>query len=207
MAKSLNIGDVIDKNKISSNAVWVALLEINIVDPNTRLVVDTVRVVNNNEDVVFDGDTFFKANFDFRIEQRNGESPSVTLTANDQTMIIHEKLENYAGGVFSKVTMKIVNTENLSRPAELVEEFQVISSSTRDYVISMQLGAENPLSIAFPKHTQRQDQCAWRYKGYGCDYVGAMPLCDYTKDGPAGCLAHGNLANFRAIPGLVRMNI
>ncbi|MGE8141846.1 hypothetical protein ACQKOE_07710 [Novosphingobium sp. NPDC080210] len=207
MAKNLNVGDVIDKNKLSSSAVWVALLEIQIVNPNDRTVVETIYVVNNTEDILFEGNVYQKANFDFKIEQRNGEAPSVTLTANDQTQIIHKKLEDYAGGVFSNVTMKVVNAESLDRPAEMIEKFQVTSSSIRGYVVTLQLGAENPLTINFPKHTQRQDQCAWRYKGFGCGYAGALSQCDYTKDGPNGCRAHNNLANFRALPGLVRMNI
>lgn len=207
MPRYMNIGDAIDKNKISSNAVWVTLLEMQIVDPNDRTVAQTVRIVDNNEDVTFQGQTYTAANFTLNVSQKAGEEPSVTLTAQDQKRIIHQKLDDFAGGVFSNVIMRVVNTSNLARPAEVEEQFQVLSSTVRDYVVNLTLGAENPLSIAFPKHRQRQDQCAWRYRGYGCEYAGAMPSCDYSKDGPLGCRAHNNLANFRAIPGLVRLNI
>ena len=207
MAKYFKVSDAIDKNRLSSSAVWVILVVIDVVNPNDRTVVQTIRLARNNETVVFEGDTFDPANFEFNVNQRNGEAPTVSMAVNDQTRIVHKKLDEMAGGVFSRITMKIVNTESIDRPAEMIEEFQVVSSTVSGYVISLQLGAENPLAIQFPKHIQRQDRCAWRYKGYGCDYAGALPKCDYTKNGANGCVQHGNVANFRAIPGLVRMNI
>lgn len=207
MSKPLSVESVIDKNKISSNAVWVALLDINIVDPNTRNVTDSVHIAQNNEDVTFSGTTYTAANFEMSIDQQQSQAPSVTITVHDQLGIIAEKLENVAGGVFSDVSLTIVNTERLNSPSEITAEFEVLSTSIKDYVITFDLGAENPLSIAFPKHTQRQDRCAWRFKGYGCGYSGAYPVCDYTRNGPNGCAVKGNTANFRALSGLVRMNI
>jgi cell wall-associated NlpC family hydrolase len=31
-----------------------------------------------------------------------------------------------------------------------------------------------------------------------------MPTCDYTRDGPNGCIAHGNEPQFGGFPGLKR---
>lgn len=207
MARHLSVESAIDKNRITSSAVWVALLKIEVVDPNTRAVTETLYLARNDEAVLFDGQNYQPANFQINIDQKQGEDPSVSLTAQDHTRHIQSRMEAMAGGVFSEVTLMIVNSERLDQPAELEHTFQVINSSVKNYVVSFTLGAENPLAIAFPKHRQSKERCAWRYKGYGCRYAGAMATCDYTLDGPNGCKAHGNAINFRGLPGLVRINV
>lgn len=207
MARHLSVESVIDKNKITSDVVWAALLDIYITDPNTRQVVETLRLARNNENITYDGMLYPAGNFDLNIEQSNSQAPNVSLTARDQTRLIESRMEAYAGGVFSEVRLRVVNTARLDKPPEIEEIFQVTNSSAKDFVVTFQLGAENPLSIQFPKHKQWQDRCAWRFKGYGCGYSGAVATCDYTKDGANGCAAKGNTMNFRGLPGLVKMNI
>ncbi len=203
MSQILSVGSVIDKNRITSDVAWVVLLKIDITDPNDRTIVETVRVARNNEDVLFNGEVFVASNFEFNIDQRQNQASTVGLVAQDQTRYLQQRIEEMAGGVFSAVEMTVVNTERLDRPPEIQERFRVNSSSVKDDVVTFELGAENPLAIQFPKHVQRQDRCAWRFKGYGCEYAGVLATCDYTKDGANGCNAH----NFRALAGLVRMNI
>lgn len=207
MPKPLSVASVIDKNKITSDVVWAILLTIEVVDPNTRGIVDVVRIARNNEAIVFDGEVYQPANFEISVDQRQNQAASVSLAVQDQSRYIHQRLEEMAGGVFSNVLMKVINTSLLNKPPEIEERFEVTSSNVKQFVVTFQLGAENPLGIQFPKHTQRQDRCAWRYRGYGCGYAGAMPTCSYTKEGPVGCKAHGNFANFRGLSGLVNMNI
>src|SRR5205085_10528274 len=108
---------------------------------------------------------------------------------------------------FSELTLRIVNTQRLDHPPEMEHELQVTGSSVKNYVVTFTLGAENPLALNFPRHRQFKGRCVWRYKGYGCQYTGTKPTCDYTLDGDNGCVAHDNAINFRGLPGLVRMNI
>jgi hypothetical protein len=204
------VATVIEKNKLSSDVAFVILLDIRIVDPNTRAVVETLYIARNNENVVFQGRPYQAGNFSIQIDQKNNEAPSVSITAHDQTRHIESRMEASAGGVFSEVVMTVVNTARLDKPPEWQEAFQIVDSNVKNFVVSFRLGAENMLNIRFPKHMQFQDRCAWRYKGYGCGYVGAMPTCSYTKDGANGCKAHfpGSASlPIRALPGLVPMNI
>lgn len=213
MARHLSVASVIDKNKISSDVAWVILLDIFVTDPNTRQVVETLRIARNNENVIFGEDengdpvVYQAGNFDVEIEQQQNSAPNVSITARDQTRYIESRMESMAGGVMSEVQMTVVNTMRLDRPPEMQERFQVINASAKDFVVSFQLGSENPLGVQFPKHRQFQDRCAWRFKGYGCQYAGAVTTCDYSKDGPNGCAAKNNTLNFRGLPGLVRMAI
>jgi len=207
MPRFISVGSAIDKNKLSSGAVWCVLLKIDIVDPNLRDVTETLYIANNNENVIYNGDVYQVGNFDIKIDQKAGQSPNCTITAQDQTRYIQQRMEEMAGGVFSNVTMLVVNLARIHMPAEFEERFQIISASTKDYVVTFQLGAENPLAVQFPKHKQWKDRCAWRFKGYGCGYTGAATKCDYTKDGANGCAVKSNTHRFRGLPGLVRMNI
>jgi phage-related protein len=207
MARALSVESVIDKNKIASAAVWLACLEIQIVNPNTRAVEETVYVVRNDENIVFNGQVYQAANFDFQIEQKQNEAPSVSLTAQDQNQFIASKLEAMAGGMFSAVILRVVNSDRLDQPPEIEETMSVVGSSVKNYIVSMTLGSENPLGIQFPKHRQFRDRCAWRFKGYGCQYTGPVTTCDYTRDGANGCKQKNNTVNFRGLPGLVKMNI
>jgi hypothetical protein len=210
MARHLSVESVIDKNKVSSATAWVALLQVDVIDPNTRLVEETLYIARNDENVVFGDQVYQAANFEFRITQRQGETPSVSLTAQDQTRYIQSRMEAMAGGVFSECRLLVVNTDRLDQAPELEESFQVTSSSTKDYIVTFQLGAENQLSIAFPHRRQSKDRCAWAFKGYGCPYVGPLTTCDYSLEGPNGCSMHfpGSRAlPFKGLPGLVRLNI
>lgn len=207
MANALTVESVIDKNRISSSTAWVILLDIYVTDPNTRQVVETLRIAQNDEDVSFDGQIYVAANFEVNVEQQNGQAPRCSISAHDQTRLIQQRMEAMAGGVLSEVQMTVVNTARLDRPPEMQETFQIISSSTKDSVVTFELGSENRLSIAYPKHRQSKERCAWRFKGYGCGYAGAETVCDYTLDGPLGCASKNNTINFRALPGLVRLNI
>lgn len=207
MARHLSVASAIDKNKITSSAVWVALLEIRIINPNTRAVDETLWIARNDENILFGGQVYQAGNFEINIEQKQGETSSCTLTAQDQTGFISSRMEAMAGGVFSEVVLKIVNTEQLSKPAEVEQLFEVTTSSVKGFVVSFTLGAENPLGVRFPRHMQFRDRCTWRFRGYGCGYSGAAPTCDYTKDGANGCKVKGNTINFRGLPGLVKLNI
>jgi hypothetical protein len=210
MARHLSVESVIDKNKVSSATAWVALLQVKIINPNTRAVEEILYIARNDENVIFQDQVYQAANFDFQITQRQGETPSVSLTAQDQTRYIQSRMDAMAGGVFSEVVLLVVNTDRLDQPPEVSETFQITQSSAKNYVVTFNLGSENPLSVGFPRHRQFKDRCAWRYKGFGCPYAGPMTGCDYTLDGPNGCRAHfpGVLAlPFRGLPGLVRLNI
>lgn len=213
MARHLSVASVIDKNKISSETAWVILLDIFVTDPNTRQVTEILRIARNNENVIFGQDeegaplVYQAGNFDVQIDQQKNAAPNVSIVARDQTRHIESRMEAMAGGIMSEVQMTVINTARLDRPPEMQERFQVVNASAKDFVVTFQLGSENPLGVQFPKHRQWQDRCAWRFRGYGCGYSGSATTCDYSKDGPNGCAAKFNTINFRGLAGMVRMNI
>lgn len=201
MAKHLSIGSVIEKNKIASEETFLILIDAVINDEEGNLV-NTIRFVKNGENIVFGGNTYQAANFEFDVSVENNTEPSIKLSAQDQTRTLAQYIEAFGGLVKSKVTMTVVNSGNLAGPPEMQETFSVISADVSGYVVEFNLGTESAVTKRFPQYRQFKDRCGWKYKGPRCKYAGPLNKCDYTAFGTNGCVAHANIVNYGGFLGL-----
>jgi phage-related protein len=202
--KNISSALVSDKNRLASDRAWMIALQVQVIDPATNSLVETLRLIRNDESSVIDGESYQPFPFEFEIEERDG-LPTVGLTIQDQTQAIQQRMEDYGGGVgFKVIVMAVsgVDAATIDAEPELTEEFQVLSASIADYVVSWQLGVPNPLNSNFPRRRQFQDQCSFRYKGTECGYTGAIESCDLTLTGVNGCGAHDNSNNYGGLPGV-----
>lgn len=202
MSTSLSIASVIEKNRLSSDVPWLICLDIDVIDPASLGVVETIRLVRNTEAITFNGFAYTPSNFDIELKSSAGEQQTVSVSINDYSLAIQKRMQDYAGGVGFKVTVAVVNAGNLTQPPEIVEHFEVVGANSNNYVCSFTLGAENNLTKSFPRRRQMRDFCQWRYKGAECGYTGTAPTCDLSLQGPNGCAAHNNVVRFGAYPGL-----
>lgn len=202
MPKSFSVANVIEKNKLATGEAFLVLLEIILVDTTTGGVVDTIYVVNNNENITYDLNVYQAFPFDLQLSQESGGVPEISLTATDFQKILISHMNSLSGGTGSNVIVRVVNSGNLSAEPELEETFEVIDANASDYKINVKLGAENALRKNFPRGVQMRDRCRWRYKGAECGYVGAIASCDLSLQGANGCAAHDNTLNFGGYPGL-----
>ena len=202
MPKGMSLANVIEKNKIASGNAFLVTMEIQLVDSSTGLTVDTIFVVNNNEDITYKSQLYTAFPFDLTIRQESGGIPEITLTAMDYQSVLIQHLNNLSGATGSLFIMRVINSGNLSGDAELEETLELVKSSGSNFSVSLTLGAENALNRNFPSSIQMRDRCRWRYKSTECGYVGALPTCDLTLQGPNGCAAHANTPNFGGFPGL-----
>lgn len=202
MPKGMSLANVIEKNKIASANSFLVLMEIQLVDSSTGLTVDTIFVVNNNENITYKSQLYTAFPFDLSIRQESGGVPEITLQAADYQSVLIQHLNDLSGATGSQFIMRVVNSGNLSGDAELEETLELTSSSANNFSVSLTLGAESALRKNFPTSIQMRDRCRWRYKGTECGYVGALPTCDLTLQGPNGCAAHTNTPNFGGFPGL-----
>jgi len=199
----LSVASIIEKNRLSSATPFVPLLDIEVVNPSTGVVVEALHICRNSEDITFQGETYAATPFDFDTKAESGGQSKVTLRVRDITKALQGRMQAYGGGIGFNVTLMIVNTSALTEPAEAVEYFQVIGASAQNYDVQFTLGAENAVTVTFPRRTQRKDFCQWRYKDPDtCAYAGALPSCDLTLQGPNGCGAHDNSPNFGGYPGI-----
>lgn len=201
--KSLSIASIIEKNRLSSDVPFVVALDIEVVNPGTGSVVETLHLVRNTEALTFNGHTYEPASFDIELKEEAGAQQTVTLSIKDYSRAVQGRMQAYGGGIGFSVTVMVVNTGNLGQGAEIVEYFEVVGANAANYVCSFTLGAENHLSKTFPRRRQTRDFCQWRYKDpETCKYSGPMTSCDLTLYGPNGCQAHGNTVRFGAFPGI-----
>ncbi|CCG43298.1 hypothetical protein [Magnetospirillum molischianum] len=201
MARHLSVGTVIEKNRIASNVAFVILIEVEVKDSFGNLV-EILRMARNNEPIIFQDNEYVAANFELSLKEQAGSIPEIQVVAQDHTLAIQQRMQEYGGGVGFGIRMIVVNTGNLSQPPEIVETFKVIRASARGYVVTFGLGAENPLSMRFPRRRQMRDRCSWRFGSAECGYVGDLRSCDLSLQGPNGCAAHGNTRRFGGFPGL-----
>lgn len=200
--KAISVASVLEKNKIASSVAFLLLAKLEVFDSTTQTYVDIVYVVNNAENVVFEGNTYVPYPFGVNIKHEAGAIPQITLVAQDFQKVLLNKLNAYSGATGSRVTLTVVNSGNLSQGAEIEEVFEIIGSSASDYVVTLNLGAESVLTRLYPTRTQMKDRCGWRYKGPECGYTGGMATCDLSLQGANGCAAHNNALNFGGFPGI-----
>jgi len=200
------VGQAIERNQIASENAYVVLLRIDVRD-TTNAHVEYIHLAKNTEPVTYRGEIYDPANFEINVKEEAGQIPSVTVSAHDVAGLVRTQMENYRGGVGFKVRLTIINSAALSGPADIEEEFEVITASAPPgYKISFTLGAENPLAMRFPRGIQFRDRCLLTYKGPRCKYAGAIGSCDFTLDGANGCRAHENITNFGGAPSLRSLN-
>ena len=206
MSKPLSVITSIEKGNIGSNEPFLVCLDIEVVDPATLLLVETLHLVRNTEDITFNGFTYTAAAFDISFKSESGSMPQVSLTIKDYTRAIQARMQAYNGGMGFRVNLIVVNAGDLSQPPEIIEHFEVTNATASDYVSQFTLGAENALASPFPKRKQTKRFCQWRYKGIECKYVGPLTSCDLTLQGTNGCSVHSNTLNYGAFPGLNNSN-
>jgi hypothetical protein len=200
-AKHLNLSTIVDKNKIASEETFVILLEL-VVRDFAEDEVATIRFTKNSENITYMGNVYTAANFTIDIKTEAGKEPEMTLQAQDQTRMLAQYVDAYDGLIKSDCKLIVVNSGALTSPPELEETFKVVGGSIDGYVVNLQLGVESAVAQRFPPYRQFKERCVWKYKGVRCKYAGGMSSCDYTRDGPNGCIAHSNEINFGGFPGL-----
>lgn len=202
MTKSLSVASVVEKNRISSDTPWLICLDIDVVDPASGAVVETIHIVRNTEAITFNGFEYQAANFDIELKEESGVQQAIKLTIKDYSKAVQQRMQDYAGGVGFTVAIMVVNADALAQPPEVVEHFEVVGAESAAYVCTFTLGAENNISKTFPRRRQTKDYCQWRYKGEECGYTGDRPSCDLSLKGANGCAAHQNVVHFGAFPGI-----
>lgn len=208
--KNLSIASIIEKNRLQSDQAWLVALKIYVRNPATDSVEEVIRVVRNTEITMIeeeDGPKPYEPfSFDISLDEKTNELPTLTVTIQDQTQVVHSYMERYGGGIGFDVDLIVVRAttaEETEVDPELVEYFQVISSSAANYVVTWQLGAENPLRQIFPGRRQEDDVCSFKFRDGNCGYSGAATTCDLSLNGPNGCRAKGNSKNYGGYPGIL----
>jgi len=190
-----------DKNKLETQSAWLWLLDITV--PGVE---EVIRLVNNTEDVVYDGNTYAKWSFKLGPWEYtvSGELPYRTLNITNIVVTEHmlPYVEEYNGAIGSTVVTTPVNSEHLDIDmSSKAMEFTIINVSSAEEWIAFKLGAPSPLIQQVPKdkYFANYCRCVDHFKGAECGYEGEEPVCDGTL---AQCKEFNNETRFGGEPGL-----
>lgn len=194
--KTLPAELILEKNELASDSAWLILLDITLTDGTI------IRLVNNNEDVIYNSNTYTAINFeiDSTKETLKGELPTVQLKITNVSRLLQPYLESLSGGIGSTIDLYVVNSENLtSSYAELTWNFSILGTSSDALWVTFTLGAENPLRRRFPLFRYISGHCNWRFKSAECGYVGTFTVCTRRLE---DCQARSNSERFGGHQGL-----
>jgi len=187
----LSTAAIIEKNRVSTDGVWLQLAEIVVENQ------DVIRLVNNNENIEFLGQTYYMFAFELSsVKQNSTEIPETTLSVSNVTGAIQQVIEQYDGIIGAKVSIKIINT-NVPDYIAAEENFVVTGTSADRENVVLKLGTDFLFTRRFPNTRVLKDYCPFKFKGPQCGYSGNLPSCNKTL---SDCRAHGNSVRFGGEP-------
>ena len=170
---ALSEASIIEKNKLSTDGVWLLALEAQI--PG-----NTLYLVNNTEDVTLGGQRYVAFPFSLEdITEDGKELPNVRLTVSNATGTIQRYVERNNGLGGMKVVLRVYHT-SIPDAAE-VEEYFVVTGVTCDVEwVTFTLGTDFSFTRRFPPVRMMKDYCPFKFKGVECGYRGAAQQCNKT---------------------------
>ena len=202
MALNIPSSLIAEKNKLFSGGAFLELLKI-VMSENSQ----TLRIVNNNEDVIWDGQTWQKFQFqagDFS-ESNEGETPQVTVKVSNILRAVQGHVENTDKGLVGDVvSYYLIHSDNLLENTPVISQnFTILGVKCDENWVEFLLGAENFFLRAFPINMYKRMICRYKspdgFKGIRCGYSGGESLCDRTF---STCISYGNQARFGGQPSI-----
>ncbi len=198
--KNLAIALILEKNKLATPNAWLVTIDVAFPAP----VSSTLYLVNNTDDIVFEGRTYTAFPFDIDATKASaqGEIPQLQLRVSNVTRAMQGYIEEIEGGVGSTVLVRVLNAGHLAENySELEMTFDVMSAVSEGQWVTFTLGAPNLLRASFPADRYLATHCRFirHFKGAECGYAGASEICIGTLD---YCRQLGNSKRFGGFPGL-----
>ena len=197
--KNLSDNLVRAANKMDQKDPWLVLLDLKLSGNDS----DILRIVNNTEDIVFQGHTYIAFSFDITYpkESTKGEIPTASISVCNINRVVQQYAEMYDGGVGADVTIYVINAGLIDdNYTELTATFTVLGTKCNAKVVTLTLGPFNPVNNRFPPDICLAVNCTYKFKvDPRCGYNGTAVNCNRTLD---NCRALGNQRRFGGHPGL-----
>ena len=188
---NLSTAAIIEKNKVSTDGVYLLLLTIQYKQE------EPIRLVLNNEKIKFKGREYYPYYFSLsEVKRTSTELPSCTLTVSNITGTISRILEAYDGASGGKVTVAVINT-NISDEILQEEHFVIAGATTKKDYVSIKLGCGASLDRRYPNVRIMKDWCPFKFNGVRCGYKGPLTTCNKTL---TDCRERGNNTRFGGEP-------
>ena len=167
-----------------SGGAWLWLVEIVVTGQTTQ------RIARNTENIVYDGDTFDRFNFDVspQMFSSEGDIPRVTLRVfQDINRRVEDIINNAEGALGGQIKLIRVNEKFLDTPVRALEyDYDNLASQSDTEWVVFTLGMPNPLTQRIPLDTYNSSICSQAtptlFKGSRCQYTGDDTSCTGTYD-------------------------
>ncbi len=228
----LSVVSNIERHKLASSEPFLLLLDLAWPPNTPPSLQTHVRFVRDLNPITYDandgnGPQLYSP-FNFMMGEvkatTDGSVPDTEIQVSNVMLALQQTIEQYAGVVGASLDLYVVNTANLAGEPELALSFTVKNTVSDNKLVHFKCGASSPLRRLFPIFMYRPNYCAWQYNspalqaataaaiaagtplkdppGAQCGYIGTLPTCSLTIDGPNGCEAHGNLVRILTFPGI-----
>jgi phage-related protein len=185
-----------EKNKIATASAWLVFLEI-FIDVST-----TVRIVNNTEDITFQGNIYTKFPFEFGGISQNSTGTILTVDLRVSNIVreLYPYLRNYQGLIGKSIRVYFVNSAYLTVDySNLTYDFDIVDVDYDEQWIIFKVGIPNPLFKKYPKRIFVSDWCGYEYGSAECGHTG-----NPCQRNLASCRARNNSHRYGGFIGLSR---
>lgn len=196
---NLSAALIAEKNKISSDGAWLVLLEI-------QFSGETIRLVRNTENVVWNGYTWVA--FPFELEDQSEDSkgtlPAFAVNVSNVNRVIQGYIEELGGGVGATVVLRVIHSQHLDIvTADLEETFTVTDVSCTAQSVKFSLGGDFPTLRRFPPRRVMKNFCPFVYGeiecGVSAETKTTYPNCNRSL---AECRVRNNSTRFGGEPAI-----
>ena len=193
-----------EKNKLASASAWLLALEITIPGLSAP-----VRVVQNDEDITWRGETWVAMPFDLGdvADEKTGECPQVEVRVANVNRVVESYLHEWDaycktnGYETISFTLFLLNSADLANTDAAVEHSWRLDQPAADNEwVTFRLGGDDLTRVRFPRSRVLKNVCRYKtFKGSRCGYSGTATSCDRTL---TTCRALDNSARFGGAPGV-----
>lgn len=171
-----------DKNKLTSDSVYLIALEINV--PTLEI---PIRIVSNNENITWQGNLYSR--FPFELEEisetSTNERSLFKIKASNINNIIGEYLRAY--DVYVKkngfepveIELYVLNTNDLDSGIPIVNyTLEMNKFSLNTFEITFFVSSKDIYKVSVPMNSMYPNNCRFNFKSVQCGYNGTQAMCD-----------------------------
>ena len=174
MAKTLPAIPTTLKNTLAVSGAWLVLIDLFYPGSTTP----DHRLVNNNEDLTYDGNTYTATPLSVSQVKENirGELPKTTLTIYDVNQDLRDDLQDNDGFSGGEVQLRAIYFSKTGTAVEtnILEYFTILEVIATDESVVFSIGVTAPLSKRFPRDKYVSTICRHRFRDGMCQFTGGV---------------------------------
>lgn len=191
----------VEKNKLTTDSVWLIMLEITI--PSLE---DVIRIVSNNEDITWNGEIWQKFAFelDEMSESSTAETSQFSIKVGNANNVIGQYIREYETWVklnsYSPITctLYVVNSNDLDNPDPTYSANLTLTSSSINMIeATFTVSSRDMFRFRIPIYNMYPNSCRFTLKDSRCKYSGSATSCDKSL---FNCNTLNNSVNYGGFP-------